>query len=90
MPESSPGQTKWFCLLWGILCGGAGVLSLSSAGWALWKGEVAYNTRMGRVEARRVDEPEKFRQAVGGMAAPAAVFLPLSLIGFYFYRRLND
>jgi hypothetical protein len=89
-PESTPGQTKWFCLLWGILFGCAGIWSLGNAGWALWKGEIAYNARMGRVEARRAEEPEKFKRAVGSMATPAAVFVPLSLIGFYFYRRLND
>lgn len=91
LPESTPGQAKWVCLILAAALGIAGLLPIVSIGQALLSGRAPIHHKILPTETvLRSEEPARFQSAIKSLSMPAVFFLSLAMVNLYFYRRLRD
>ena len=92
-PQSTPDVVRWCALLVAIALIFPTVMSIGSAIKSEWSGTALYssNPRLPATEqVTREASPDKFREAVNMDWIRVMVFGSLTLVSFYFYRRLSE
>lgn len=92
-PQSTPEVARWCALIVAIVLVFPTVISVGSAVKAEWTGTALYSSspRLPATEqVTRAASPEKFRDAVLMDWLSAGLFGSLTVVSFYFYRRLSE
>jgi len=92
-PQSTPEVVRWCALLLAIVLVFPTVASIVSAVKAERSGTALYSSipRLpGTEQVTRSASPDKFRQAVQMDWLRAMLFGSLTVLSFYFFRRLSD